>query len=167
MALSVLLVSLAGAVLLMGAGTVHIARRDHLAQVLRQHRLPHAIRRTLAATLGILELCIGATLLAGYLLQPAISPILIAAVYTAFAIYLLRLRLVAPTAPCGCSMDDDPAGPAPIARAVVVATCAWCASVDTVAAQPFLTKLACLGAAAMVAIILHTLVSVVSLRTSR
>lgn len=158
----------AGALLLCSSGLGHVLRRRQLDAVLLTHRLRAVIRRLVVATLGPAEIVIGVGVLASLLSpgNPFLPVLLMAGLYSGFAVYLVLLVRVAPGVSCGCFGDDEPAGPATVVRAAVLATACWAA----VLWQPALpvslqSKAALLGLGALVALMANILPSVLGLRS--
>ncbi len=112
-----------GAGLLVVSGLDHVAHRDRLTATLHGHALPPAVMSGIRRLLGPVEALVGATALVAMCTGTrAISAAaVVAALYTGFAVYLLRLRRRAPHASCGCLGGGEPVGLVTVLRAAVFA----------------------------------------------
>lgn len=113
----------AAALLLVGAGAVHLVRRARLRALLRAHGIvPPRLVRPVAAGLGVAQLALGAATLVGAFTGGGTlraSAAATAAVFIAFTGYLAGLVATRPGSPCGCLGGDEPAGGWSITRAAL------------------------------------------------
>ncbi len=125
-------IALGGALLLVAAAIGHLRRRRMFAAVLAAQRvLPRRWRRPVAAATGPVELLVGAAAVAGWSAGGRIAVVAltaVAAVFLAFAVYLMVVRVRTPAAPCGC-FGGGGITPAVIARAWFFAAAATAAAV--------------------------------------
>ncbi len=125
-------IALGGAMLLVAAAVGHLRRRRMFAAVLAAQRvLPRRWRRPVAAMTGPVELLVGAAAVAGWPVggRVAVAGLTaVAAVFVAFGLYLVVVRVRTPAAPCGCFGDGEITG-AVVARAWFFAAAAAAAAV--------------------------------------
>jgi Methylamine utilisation protein MauE len=150
-------VSLAGAMLLLGAGAGHLrSPRWVRASLEAQRVLPAGWHGALARLLGPIELALAAVVLLGWFVAPVLLRVGLAAaavLWVAFAGYLAVVLRRTPGAPCGCFGQDRVSWWA-VGRVAVLA----CATVATMpAATPDEGRPVILVASVMVALMLWLL----------
>ncbi|MEV4052778.1 MauE/DoxX family redox-associated membrane protein [Amycolatopsis sp. NPDC049688] len=143
----------AGAILLITAGTAHAARPAEHRAVLRVHRLfpPEWTPFAAAVTTGA-ELLVGLSVLVTAVVAMVLPAVVQAAVYGALAGYAAVLRVRRAGVPCGC-FGAEKVSWAVVARAVVLAA----GSAGYAATGPISDPWPCVAAGAVLAMANHLL----------
>ncbi len=133
-------IALGGALLLAAAAIGHLRGRRMFAAVLAAQRvLPREWRRPAAAVTGPVELLVGTSAVAGWLVggRVAVAALsAVAAVFVTYGLYLVRVRVRTPAAPCGCFGGGGGITAAVIARAWLFGAAAAAAAVLGTPASP-------------------------------
>ncbi len=126
-------IALGGALLLAAAAIGHLRGRRMFAAVLAAQRvLPRRWRRPVAAVTGPVELLVGTSAVAGWLVGGRVAVAALSAVTAVFAtygLYLVVVRVRTPAAPCGCFGGGGGITAAVIARAWLFGAAAAAAAV--------------------------------------